>query len=360
MDAKMMATAAVLLCLLGTGADAELKLHTHAKVANPPEVSSRRRKPYVPIVKGRLLFDYYRDYHGDRGRSHRRPRHSISVTFPGGYWSLGGGSTFYDPGYLYWPQRSRTTVIIGRGTNTRRIGDSYYIYDPTPYVCAPPVYPSNVDYTNYVVVNSPTVPAQKDVEQANVIRVPPEPEPASSYASELAPMLGGADKVDAAFALGEAKLRQGAWPEAANALALSVRARPNDPTRRMALALALAGADQHRAAAAALRVALGNWRDLGAVRLDPVNVFGSDGAYEDLVMRLSLAAELAPEDADVSLLLAFVQFAGGRDEEASRLLWGLHDRGPTDPVVARLLLEVEARLRAARETAEQEAADTAK
>ena len=202
-------------------------------------------------------------------------------------------------------------------------------------------------YREYIVLDTPTAgagagvidvaPPQRAREEA--LREAPPP-----FGSKLAPMLGGASKVPAAFALGEAKLADGDAEGAAAAFRYAVTENPESPAPRLALALARAAMGDYAGAAETLRAGLEKIDDLSVVALDVEKVFGSTEAFEAVLARAGEPAGGKPH-VDVQFVRGFLQFAAGRFDEANVLLWSAYGAAGKDRLIGRLLLASERRSR---------------
>jgi len=158
-------------------------------------------------------------------------------------------------------------------------------------------------------------------------------------------MLGGADRVGLAFALGEASLKAGQASEAVTAFRQALRGDPGASSVRLALALALAAEGDHTGAAQMIRLGLGAVAKPDALLVDGPEVFGSVKALDALVGELRDATE-QEKGADAQLVLGFVCFATGRLGTARDALWAAYDAEGGNLTVGRLLLAAERRLRA--------------
>jgi len=313
----------------------------------PPADEGRheRRSPRVHIVRGRSSFDYDRMRH-DRGRDV-----DIVYTLPGGgYWR--SREYYLWPGrdhgdwsrYLFWPGSDRTTIIIGFGAS-RRVGSSYYVYDPGPYLYLPPYEPVAEDPARLIKLDTPTARTEPDdtaVAGAGVSA----PGVTGTFESRLSPSLGGRSRVDVAFALGESKLRERAYNEAASAFIRSASTAPADPVRRLALCLALAGGGHYQSAASSLRQALPRVAGLAELSFRVEEVFADRESFEGITESLGALLEGEAATADLRLLLGFLHFATGDDGAAAAALSETYSADALDPLAAQLLLAAEERLRA--------------
>ncbi len=255
---------------------------------------------------------FRRDKRFDRERSKSHRSHSFLFRFPRTHSSF----------FLY-PDRSH------------RFEQRSHVYYPRPstrYVVAPYVYRPSQAYRNYVILDTPTAH-----------REPPRPEAEAAYESVLSPMLGGPERVGAAYALGEARLAAGEFDEALAAFQEAF-ARNDAPRARIAVALALLGMERYEGAAHMLRRAVRSVKDWDAVEPALAAAFGSEDAYEAVAARLREAAEGDATDRDVELLLGFHHFGIGRYAQAAGVLYELHERDPADEAVAALLAAAESRL----------------
>ncbi len=215
---------------------------------------------------------------------------------------------FYGPsgGYTYWPLRRTPYVAIGR--------------EPTGPAWSP------LDYIAWAASHYTPVPVVREAPvPVSVLRSEErggaEPQPArerkrETFGSRLAPMLGGEPLVTLPFAVGEAKLRKGKFGEAIHAFSSVLKEAPEDPTVRLALALAFIGAGSYESAARMLREGLDALPTLDVVMLKPAGVFGDAERYAEVLGRLKGALEADPSNADLRLLVAFLSFAA-RDREAA-------------------------------------------
>jgi hypothetical protein len=222
----------------------------------------------------------------------------------------------------------------------------HYAY---PYGHTPPYGATYDRYRTYVVLGTPT--ARPEAGRQWGTFVPPGLRReqgvegrALEFRSDLSPMLGGPSRVDAAFALGEARLRSGDFPEAVEAFQYSFRADPGHPPARIALALALIGAGNYEGAVHMLRTGLAGLRSWDDLQLDLDGLAADPGTWERTAGKLKEAAAGEPEDRGLALLLAFVQFGRGRYAASARLLSELKERKPTDEVVTGMLLAAEGRI----------------
>ena len=317
-------------------------------VAPEPPADERRherRSLRVHIISGRSSFDDYRRGH-DRGRDV-----DIVYTLPGGgYWRsreyyLWPGRDHSDSSrYLFWPGSDRTTIIIGFGAS-RRVGSSYYVYDPGPYLYLPPYDPVAEDPARLVKLDTPTARTEPD-DPAGAPAGASAPGVTGTFESRLSPALGGRSRVDVGFALGESKLREGAYNEAASAFIRSSSTAPADPVRRLALCLALAGGGHYQSSARSLRQALPRVTELAELSFRPEEVFADRKSFEGITESLSALLEDGAATADLRLLLGFLHFAAGEDGAAAEALSETYAADALDPLAAQLLLAAEERLRA--------------
>ncbi|MHC4480587.1 MAG: tetratricopeptide repeat protein, partial [Planctomycetota bacterium] len=174
--------------------------------------------------------------HGHRrrfGRS-RRVKHRFSLHHYPRY-SFG-----FDYGYPYYGYGGYYRYGYGGYYPTTRV----YYYPYTYY------YPT---YRRYVTLETPTVGGAARTTGAAPYGAAEGEEPARNFESSLAPLLGGPERVTAAFALGEARLAGGEFGGAAAAFEQALEEDPNDPATRVALALALSGDGRYEGAAHMLR-----------------------------------------------------------------------------------------------------------
>ncbi len=275
--------------------------------------------------------------HRKSGRGHRsshRSSYGLYVSWPYVYGSYG-----YYGGYGYYPYTS-------------------YYYRPYYGYGYSYTYPSSY-YTNsysVVAVPSATETGTGAQEQRGVYQTfgpqegdsttPHEAQTASEalrFSSALSASLGGPRQRGPAFTLGEAKLKEGGFADAATAFRHALRTEPDSPSTRIALALACAGDGQYENAAYVLRSGLASMPGPGGVRLDVVDVYGGPSAYEKVEGRLREAVQGAPDDADLGLLLGFQYLASGRYEQASDVLRSAHEAARADQFVLGLLLAAERR-----------------
>ncbi len=225
-------------------------------------------------------------------------------------------------------------------------GSTYYYYDTFPsYYGRAGYFPGGGPS---VTIVSPTVPKQEQPAEkqqpAPKAQMPGELDKAS-FVSALAPMLGGAQRVSLDFAVGELKLRRGEYAGAVESLQRAVGDAPTDPTPKLALGLAQAGAGDYEGAAQVIRRALrgmGDWRGL---HLQPGRVFGGDAAYHKVLAGLEGAGKA---DRDARFVLGFLYLAGGRYGEAAA---EFRQAGSGDPLVASLIHEAHRREEAAKRPA---------
>ncbi len=263
-----------------------------------------------------------------RDRRPRRSGFSLSLHYPygGSYWRSYSYYPYvyysYWPRY-YWPARSYTYVRL----ETPTVGRELTLIAVQPYAT--------------------------DERAAPGKGGPPREEGERIFDSPLAAMLNGPERVGPAFALGEAKLKDGEFDEAIAAFQHALGDDPEDGVPRVALALALLGDGQYESAAYMLRRGLRALPDRDFVRLDLAEAFGGAEAYQPVEARLREAAAGDPSDADLQFLLGFQHFATGRYIEAAKVLWPLYEANPDDSLTKELLLAAERRLGAeAQEEAE--------
>ena len=197
-------------------------------------------------------------------------------------------------------------------------------------------------YNRYIIVTPPPVRAERESE-FDVLQprkpeadIEPEPQREEGFRSDLSPSLGGQETVGDSFALGEERLRQGMFQEAALSFGRAALGDPDEPAVDLALAIARVGQRQWPEAAGALRAGLARHPDPGAVRLDLRPLLGGTEAYEKMVLALGSALEHAPQDADGQLVLGFLYFADGYWSKAEQHLKQAADLDPTDPAAARI------------------------
>jgi len=210
--------------------------------------------------------------------------------------------------YTYWPVRRTPYVALGR--------------EPTGPAWSP------LDYITWAASHYTPVPVAREaavpvaaIRSEQPQQTEPQPErkrerTRETFGSRLAPMLGGEPLVALPFAVGEAKLRKGEFDEAVHAFSLALREPPEDPTARLALALAFVGAGSYESAARVLREGLDALPAWGVVMLEPAEVFGDAERYGAVLGRLKGALEADPSNADLRLLVAFLSFAA-RDRDVA-------------------------------------------
>jgi len=223
---------------------------------------------------------------------------------------------------------------------------SYFSW-PSGYVSLSVPYTHTVtrEYTHYVVLDTPTVTSPSTAVATGPYGIPLKPAPPKSDAklfdSRLAPMLGGSQKVPAAFALGEQALRDGDFDQAAFAFRQALLETPDEPAAHIALSMALVAVEDYEGAGRALKQGLRGLEDVKVVQLDPPGAFGPGGTYDRIAERLRGAAQNDPANRDVQLLLGFHYFAIGHFGQAGEVLWAAQDAGPKDLVMLELLLAAE-------------------
>ena len=254
-----------------------------------------------------------------RDRRRRRSGFSLSLHCPygGSYWRSSSYRPYvyysYRPRY-YWPVRSYTYVRL----ETPTVGRELTLIAVQPYAT--------------------------DERAAPGKGGPPCEEGELTFESPLAAMLNGPERVGPAFALGEAKLKDGEFDEAVAAFQHALGDDPEGGVPRIALALALLGDGQYESAAYMLRRGLRALPDRDFVRLDLEEAFGGAEAYQPVEARLREAAAGDLSDADLQFLLGFQHFATGRYIEAAKVLWSLHEANLDDSLITELLLAAERRL----------------
>ena len=296
-------------------------------------------------------YRYFHRYGRDERRRPSRGRQGnvYPYVYPHGGYGL----------YLSFPSGS-----VGYRRDGRYYGYLPYGYAGNPTVVYVPYsdrYAGDAGYGEYIILETPTAPEQGRAPETAVpepAREPGVPEEVPRFESRLSPMLSGGDRVGLAFALGEAALSGGRYADAVAAFRQALRGAPGAPSVRMALALALAAEGDYAGAAQMIRLGLGGVMAPGDLALDPVAVFGSAEALDEIVGKVRAAAEQQP-DADVQLVLGFVCFVAGRPEEAREALWAAYDAAGRAPSVGRLLLAAERRLRTQSQGAEQEGEEAA-
>ncbi len=265
------------------------------------------------------------------GRGHRRSHRSSYGLYLG--WPYFYGSYGYYPynSYYYWP-------YYGYGYSYT-YPSSYYTNSYT-VVAVPPATEAGTGAQEQRGVYQTFGPQEGDSTAPHEAQTADE---ALRFSSALSASLGGPRQRGPAFTLGEAKLREGGFTDAAAAFRHALRTEPDDPSTRIALALACAGDGQYENAAYMLRSGLASMPDPGGVRLDVVDVYGGPSAYEKVEGRLREAVQGAPDDADLGLLLGFQYLASGRYEQASDVLRSAHEAARADQLVLGLLLAAERR-----------------
>ncbi len=163
------------------------------------------------------------------------------------------------------------------------------------------------------------------------------------FRSRLSPMLGGSRDVSLTFALGEAKLQEGRYADAAAAFVRAAAAAPGAAAPHLALSLALAADGRYQAAGTELRTGVALVTDWPSIKLDPAVTFGGGGPAQAFEGKVTTAARTDAADNDLQLLLAFVYFATGRGADAEKLLQPQAAAAPEDRAVGRFLAAAEAR-----------------
>ncbi len=326
------------------GQATEHRVTLHAVPSERPpaheEHGQRPHAPFVPIINGRLTAYYY-PYPPSYF-------HQFLSTYgylpPFGAYSYGPRSG-YDPYVFasesYPAERSgRVLVVVAPPDDPAA---TYYYYDSFPaYYGQPGYFPGGLPS---VTVVSPTVPKPEQPTEkekpAPQVQVPGELEKAT-FLSALAPMLGGSERVSMDFAVGEVRLHRGDCAEAVQSLQRAVADAPDDPTPKLALGLAQAGAGDYEGAAQVMKRALRGMADWRGLKLAPERVFGSEAAYGKVLAGLEGAGKA---DRDARFVLGFLYLAGGRYADAAAQFG---QAGTGDPLVASLLQEAQRREEAAK------------
>ncbi len=265
----------------------------------------------------------------------RVPQTRISISVPGGGFYR-HESYRYVPRYrgypFWWNRRGRyhtrgtVSVIVGATDPAR----SLYVYDvplhsPTRY------YPDNRSHRDDVVLETPTARSPR-----REIAVSPA-DGGGVFDSPLSKMLGGPDRVDLDFSIGEDRMRIGDFPGAVQAFRRAVAAEPDSPVAKLALALALTGEGRYASAAHVLRRGLRAHPDWTVLSVNLPEVWGAAEAAKATQEQLRRAVEQAPQQVDLRLLLAFCLHAAGDAEGAEEQLRAAARIAPADTVVANLL-----------------------
>ncbi|MFW6189421.1 MAG: tetratricopeptide repeat protein [Planctomycetota bacterium] len=272
----------------------------------------------MPIVGDRLLFDHgFRrhffgfDHFDDfrRRRDGRFDRPIIRRPFPR-------------------VDRRRVLVVVDPPDAP---GSTYYYTRYPEYYSIPGYFPyarGGVRGGGGVTIESPTTEPERPETERDRGR------DRGRFGSTLAPMLGADKWVPLDFAVGELRLKQGRFEEAAQAFARAIAKHPDQAVAKLGRALALLGAEDYEAAAHILRRGLRGMSDWSGLFLEPREAFGSAEAAEVVLARLRDALQEAPDDEDLRLLVGFLDFAQLRFEAASEQL----KRADTeDPLVQGLL-----------------------
>jgi hypothetical protein len=235
--------------------------------------------------------------------------------------------------YIFWP--SYVYGSLYDDVYYYRWYPGAYIDDPGPTHYTDLI-DGGVPDTVYEELPPVTLPSPKDS---------PEPDHVRRIGSVLSPMLGGADHVETAFVLGEARFRRGEFAGAVAAFEESVLTGTAEPSARIALALALTGAEDYSGAAQVLRIGLQELPQVDAIALDVDALFPDRTVWDEALSRLRAAAQREPADPDLALLAGFTLFAVGDLQEATVFLWSAYESGMRDSGLAEVLLATEARLR---------------
>jgi tetratricopeptide (TPR) repeat protein len=230
-------------------------------------------------------------------------------------------------------------------------GGYYYYREPYTYVSyhVPAYsYVPVTQYQRYVYLDTPTVKypsreiqaAPYGAKESQAMRRAAD----ETFESPLALILSGRGEAGVAFALGEAKLRDGEFGQAAAAFSQSLKDYPDDAAARVALALALMGDGKYEGAAHMLKRGLRLLPDWQDIRLGTEGPLSGSEAYEEAMLRLRDAAAEQPADTDLQLLLGFHYYSSGRFAEAAKILWAAQEAGATEELIRDLLLAAEERL----------------
>jgi len=257
-------------------------------------------------------------------------------------------TALYDPanGYFYYPgvQPGMVTITIGSPDGPQT---TYYLSAGPSGPMPMQYYAALADRLRSLTPETGMARAQPEASSPRAAEREPQA-PArragGDYGSRLSAMLGGPREVQLAFALGEAKLQEGRFPEAVAAFRRAAATAPRTAAPRLALSLALLGEGQYDPAADELTTGLSLVSDLSAIRLDAAAAFGGAETYQAVETRLATVARGDPANKDLQLLLGFGYFATGRAAEAAKLLQAAATANPDDSAIKGLLEAARARV----------------
>jgi len=289
---------------------------TPQRILNPPQ-----RAPFLP-PGSHMGVPPQPPEDEDREHGHRRDHRFFFFVWPYYYYNPAdlysnpyAGSTYYYSPYLYY---------------------NYYGYPP--YYYAPSV-PGNQGYATPQATPQERKPAEtapsKEAAPAAEERV---------FESQFSPMLGEPTLVGAGFALGEAKLKTGAFSDSITAFQEARKGAPADAAPHIALALSLEGAQRYEGAAYMLRKGLTAIRDWNAVHLALAQAFGGPDRYSAVASQLMEAYRKDSGSRDLQLLVGFHYFGTGQYAKAAGILLPLQKAVPEDEAVMALLRAAENRL----------------
>jgi hypothetical protein len=274
--------------------------------------------------------------------------YTLSVARPVVAQGTASAAALYDPvnGYFYYPgvRPGMVTITIGPPDSPQA---TYYLSTGPSGPMPLQYYAALADRLRSLPPEAGGVCVQPETSSPGPTEHAPQAgarRAGGNFGSRLSAMLGGPREVQLAFALGEAKLQEGRFPDAAAAFRRAVAAAPGAAAPRVALALALLGDGQYDAAAKELRAGLSLVSDWPAIRLDAAAVFGGVGAYQALETRLLTVARGDAANSDLQLLLGFQYFATGRGAEAAKLLQPAAAANPEDVAIRGLLEAAQARM----------------
>jgi tetratricopeptide (TPR) repeat protein len=286
---------------------------TPKRILNPPQrMPFMQPRPSMP--------SHPPDQDHDNDRDHRR--HSF-VFFPYYYPYYYPPSTYYDT-YPY--------------------DQTYYYYSPYLYYNYYAYPPGYTPGTPYAAPQTPGAAGQQPAAGQPAYGPAPGPGDERAFESPLSAMLGGPDKVGAAFALGETKLRMGEYADAVAGFQRAHEVSPEDPFAEIGLALALEATERYEGAAYMLRRGLASVTDWAAVDLNLADALGGKEKYDAMAARVQQAAAQAPDDLNLQLLLGFNAFGARQYAKAANMLLAVSKAVPADEGVKALLTAAERRL----------------
>jgi len=246
--------------------------------------------------------------------------------------SAGGYSLALSTGYrlaegsagLRWRKRLTRRLIVRRPQREGVVLFRCYIgHDRWRHHCGrcwddwpppgwePPLRQVNV-YNRYIIINDAQAPRREDNYEVLEPNEPePVEEPGACYASLLSPGLGGDEKVDDSFALGEERLSRRRFSDAVQHFSRVLLREPGDPVALLALGIAHLGQNDWEDAAHALREGLARHPDPGCIRLDLRPWLGGTEGYGERVLAIHGLLQQTPSDPDPPFLLGFLCFAEG-------------------------------------------------